>query len=121
MPPGAIRLSIPARREALGVVRAVIGGAASSRGFGIDRLEEARLAVNEAAVILIEDGRSSTLLCELSGDRRLDIALQADPGPETWPPPGWPDSLECAVLMAVTDTFELTDVPGVRLSLHVGR
>jgi hypothetical protein len=117
MPPRAIRLSLPARREALGVVRAVIGGAASSRGLGFDRVEEARLAVNEAAAILIGDGRSSTLLCEFSGEGRLDIELQAEPGPTVWPPPGWPDSLECVVLTAVTDELELTSGPGVRLAI----
>jgi hypothetical protein len=119
MPSRAIRLSIPARRDALAVVRAVTAGAASSRGFGYVRVEEARLAVNEAAAALIQDGTSSVLTCELSGEQSLEVLLQADPGPRAWPPPGWPDSLECAVLTAVTDTFELTKAPGVRLLLHV--
>jgi hypothetical protein len=120
MPPRAIRLSVPARHQALGVLRAVTAGAASSRGLGYDRVEEARLAVNEAAAVLIQDGASSTLVCELSGEESLDITLRAEPGPRTWPPATWQDSLECAVLEAVTDEFELTDGPGVRLSLRIG-
>lgn len=115
-----IRLVVPARREALRVVRAVTGGAASNRGLGYDRVEEARLAVNEAAAILIQGGDSSFLTCELSGTRRLDITLVANPGPEPWPPGGWMESLEHAVLTSVTDEFEMMAKPGVRLSFTAG-
>ncbi len=107
---------MPARREALGVIRAVTGGAASNRGLAYDRVEEARLAVNEAAAILIQGGDSSLLTCELSVTKRLDITLIADPGPETWPPRGWMESLEHAVLTSVTDEFEVMVKPGVRLT-----
>ena len=102
------------------MVRAVTGGAASNRGLGYDRVEEARLAVNEAAAILIQGGSSSILTCEVSGTQGLDITLVASPGPEPWPPRGWAESLEHAVLESVTDEFEVTPQPGVRLSFATG-
>ncbi len=120
MPSFAIRLVVPARREALGVVRAVTAGAASGLGLGFDRVEEARLAVNEAAALLIRDGGSTSLTCELSLEQGFEVAIDADPGPGEWPPQGWLESLERAVFSSVTADYELTSGPGVRLSFAAG-
>ena len=97
-------------------MRAVTAGAASGLGLGFDRVEEARLAVNEAAALLIRDGRSTTLTCEISMGHGLEVAIDADPGPNEWPPQGWVESLERAVFSSVTADYELTSAPGVRLS-----
>lgn len=103
-----VRLIVPAGREALSVLRTMAGNAARLSGFGYDRVEEARLAVNEAAAVLIADGRSSSLQCELSSEGiRLRVDLVAEPGPTQWPPAGWEDSLEHTVLSTVTDWYEL--------------
>lgn len=115
-----ITLVVPARREALGVLRIIAGNAARLSGFDYDRVEEARLAVNEAASLLIADGRSTSVRCVLEPDSTvLDVELEADPGPVIWPPEPWVDTLEHAVLVAVTDGFELLmeKPPRVRLSL----
>lgn len=116
-----IRLVVPARLEALGVLRIIAGDAARLSGFGYDQVEEARLAVNEAASLLVADGRSSSVRCVLSaGDTGLEVELGADPGPAIWPPEPWVGSLEHVVLSAVADALELLmeDGPVVRLSLR---
>jgi hypothetical protein len=103
-----IRLVVPARHDSLSVLRTIAGNAARLSGFGYDRVEEARLAVNEAAAVLVADGQSTSLRCELSSENaRLRVELVAEPGPSQWPPPGWVDSLEHVVLSTITDWYEL--------------
>ncbi|HLF44466.1 MAG TPA: hypothetical protein VJA46_13220 [Acidimicrobiia bacterium] len=117
-----ITLVVPARREALSVLRTIAGNAARLSGLGYDRVEEARLAVNEAAAVLVADGQSSSLRCELSSESaRLRVELVAEPGPAHWPPPGWDESLEHAVLSSVTDWFELGVGDGTRITMLLGQ
>lgn len=117
-----VRLVVPARREALSVLRIMAGNAARLSGFGYNRVEEARLAVNEAASLLVADGGSSTLRCTLTGDgTRLEVEIEADPGPAIWPPTGWEDSLEHAVLSTVTDWHELGIGDNTRVKILLGQ
>ncbi|MDP9494728.1 MAG: hypothetical protein M3P87_05745 [Actinomycetota bacterium] len=116
-----IRLIVPARRDALSVLRTMAGNAARLSGFGYDRVEEARLGVNEAAAVLIADGRSSSLQCELSSEAtRLRVDMVAEPGPTPWPPAGWEDSLEHAVLSTVSDWYELGALDDSRVRILFG-
>jgi anti-sigma regulatory factor (Ser/Thr protein kinase) len=118
-----ITLVVPARRQALGVLRTMAGNAARLSGFGYNRVEEARLAVNEAASLLVADGRSSSVRCSIAADPgSLQVEMAAHPGPAIWPPEPWADALEHVVLAAVTDYFELSEDGGpvVRLSLNSG-
>lgn len=122
MSPDKIRLVVPARRDALSVLRTIAGNAARLSGLSYDRVEEARLAVNEAAAVLVADGRSSSLRCELSsGSTELRVELVAEPGPSPWPPQGWADSLEHAVLSTVTDWFELGVGDGTRVTMSLSQ
>ncbi len=121
MSPDVIRLIVPAGRDALSVLRTMAGNAARLSGLGYDRVEEARLAVNEAAAVLIADGQSSSLQCELSSEgTRLRVDLVAEPGPTQWPPVGWEDSLEHAVLSTVTDWYELGAGTDSRVRILLG-
>ena len=115
-----MRLAVPARHEALGVLRTMAGNAARLSGFGYNRVEEARLAVNEAASLLVANGRSNTVRCLLTADDSgLEVELEAEPGPTVWPPELWTDTLEYVVLSAITDSLELVadTPPKVRLFL----
>ena len=108
MSPDVVRLVVPAGRDSLSVLRTMAGNSARLSGFGYDRVEEARLAVNEAAALLVADGQSSSLRCELSSETaRLRVELMAEPGSSPWPPADWASSLEHAVLSTVTDWYEL--------------
>jgi hypothetical protein len=119
--PDVIRLVVPARRDAVGVLRVIAGNAARMSGFGYDRVEEARLAVNEAAAVLVADGSASSLSCELSSEStRLRVELVGHPGSLEWPPSGWADSLEHAVLSTVADWHELGIGDDTRISILLG-
>jgi hypothetical protein len=121
MAPDVIRLMVPGRRESLSVLRTIAGNAARLSGFGYDRVEEARLAVNEAAAVLMADGQSSSLRCDLwSESSRLRVELVAEPGPSPWPPTGWADSLEHVVLSTVTDWYELGTGDDTRVTILLG-
>ena len=103
-----IRLVVPASHDSLSVLRTIAGNSARLSGFGYDRVEEARLVVNEAAAVLVADGNSSSLRCNLTSETtRLRVEISADPGPTIWPPADWADSLENVVLSTVTDWYEL--------------
>ena len=122
MPPDVIRLVVPASRDSLGVLRTIAANAARLSGFGYDRVEEARLAVNEAAAVLVSDGQSSSLRCELwSESTKLRVELIAEPGPSQWPPPGWAESLEHAVLSTVAEWFELGIGNDTRIRILLGQ
>jgi hypothetical protein len=120
--PDLIRLDVPARRQSLAVLRNMAGNAARLCGFSYDRVEEARLAVNEAASLLVADGRSSTVSCSLTSDQGiLHVEIGATPGPAIWPPEPWTDSLEHTVLTSLASELELiTDgSPMVRMTLGI--
>jgi len=118
--PDQIRLDVPARRQSLAVLRHMAANAARLCGFGYSSVEEARLAVNEAASLLVADGRSSTVRCLLTCDEgTLHVEIGAAPGPAIWPPEPWTDSLERTVLTSLASELELiTDrSPMVRMTL----
>jgi len=97
------------------------GNAARLSGFGYNRVEEARLAVSEAASVLVADGRSSTVRCSLTAENgTLYVEIEARPGPAIWPPEPWLDSFEHTVLSALTSEFELVSIDGpmVRMTLE---
>jgi len=50
-----VELVVPARTEHLRLVRLAAAGVASTVGFGLDRLEELRIAVDELAAVAIDE------------------------------------------------------------------
>lgn len=50
-----IELTVPARHDQLRLVRLTAAGVASSLGFGLERLEELRIAVDELAAVAIDE------------------------------------------------------------------
>jgi hypothetical protein len=65
-----VRLDVPAQQRSLRLLRLAAADAAGDLGFGVDRVESARIAVDELCAILIEAG---------SGDR-LDVSLIREDG-----------------------------------------
>jgi hypothetical protein len=65
-----VRLDVPAQQRSLRLLRLAAADAAGDLGFGVDRVESARIAVDELCAILIEAG---------TGDR-LDVALIREDG-----------------------------------------
>jgi hypothetical protein len=65
-----VRLDVPAQQRSLRLLRLAAADAAGDLGYGVDRVESARIAVDELCAILIEAG---------SGDR-LDVSLIREDG-----------------------------------------
>ncbi len=57
-----VELIVPARTEHLRLVRLAAAGVASTVGFGLDRLEELRIAVDELAAVAIDESDPSQRL-----------------------------------------------------------
>ena len=53
-PKGTIQLTLPAQAEMMLVLRLTTAGAVARAGLGIDRLDDVKLAVEEACACLIE-------------------------------------------------------------------
>jgi serine/threonine-protein kinase RsbW len=103
-----IRLSIPASHAWVVLVRTAATACCARLDFGIDRLEDVRLAVDEVAAMLIADALpDSDVVCELRpyDDGRLDIALSARTGSGTLPRT---DTFAWAVLTALVDDVTAT-------------
>lgn len=87
--PGEITLQVPGQDRFLGLVRGVVGRAAQISGFTYSGIEDFSLAVDEAAVLLLEKAPISLSLriCDIgqSSKRISAIVSVHEPG-EAWPP-----------------------------------
>lgn len=52
--PDAVRIELPAQSRSLRLLRLAAADAAGDLGFGVDRVESARIAVDELAAVLVE-------------------------------------------------------------------
>ena len=117
-----IRLTIPASSAWVVLVRTAATACCARLDFGVDRLEDVRLAVDEVAAMLIADADpGSDITCELTPlDRgRLDISLHARTTAGTLPPT---DTFAWAVLTALVDDVTATvDASGITVLLRTSR
>jgi serine/threonine-protein kinase RsbW len=114
-----VLVSVPAGPDLLGVLRAVAASVAARLDLPFDAVDDVRVAVDEAASILLQLPASRDRL-ELRIDAGpdemravLSIGAQAD----VWPPPGVEGSWPWRVLNAACDevSFErLGPDPGIR-------
>lgn len=110
---GRITLTVPARPEAVRVVRAVMRTWAATVGFVLDEIEELCLAIDEAFAGLIATrpipGRVIVRIqTDASG---VDITAVRDVDADLWPPISAQTALVRRVLSTLIDdvTFEQTD------------
>lgn len=106
--PKQISVQVPAELEHLRIARTLVRSAAA--GWGIDRLEDLTLAMDEAAELLIE----------AKGGDVLDIGIESLPhelavtmsrsAPELWPPPSFANSLDEVIFRGLVDTVQLRKV-----------
>ena len=76
-PPDAVTLTFPAQPRYLRVARLVASGLANELGFGVDRLDDVRLAVGEACSLAVQFGATTISLAYVLDDHRLDVSIQA--------------------------------------------
>lgn len=85
---GVVHLSVPAATANLRVLRLVAASVAADLDFGIDEVEDVRVAVDELAALLLEadpgtpaDGNGDGgAAADGSDGRRLDVHLRSDGG-----------------------------------------
>ena len=77
---------VPATPEFVQVLRNVAAGVAARLEMPIDQIEEIRLAVTEAASLLLEEAAANELRMRIRrSDDGLDVTISSDGTPETWP------------------------------------
>jgi hypothetical protein len=108
-----VTLKVPARPEAVRIVRAVTRTWAQSVGFFLDEIEELCLAVDEAFAGLIATRPLPTcIVVRIQSDENgVDITAVRDTDAELWPPISAQTALVRRVLSTLIDevTFERTD------------
>lgn len=120
-----IRLTVPAKREHLHVVRSVVGGAAAKASLTIDDVEDLRLAIDEACAHLLSVvAGASTLTVEVNETPHsievyagVDAAMAAGTGDD-----GVGSYLTWHILEALTDTAAMQPGPnggaGILMTKH---
>jgi serine/threonine-protein kinase RsbW len=84
--PPAVSAVVPATPEFVQVLRNVAAGVAARLDMAIDQIEEVRLAVTEAASLLLDEADASSLRLTIRRDPdSLDVRLSSDGTPDAWP------------------------------------
>jgi serine/threonine-protein kinase RsbW len=118
-----LSLTVPAKPEAVRVVRAVMRTWAASIGIVLDEIEELCLAIDEAFAGLIAARPAPTKVVVRihSTAEGVDILAVRDAAAELWPPVSAQTALVRRVLSTLIDDvrFEVTDDgPAIHLVKH---
>lgn len=103
---GPVVVTVPASAGSVHVLRAVIASVAARLDLSIDDVEELRIAIDEAAVLVLQLQPLATTLCaEVTADpRALTITLSGDAALSSdWPPPGAERAWPWRVISGLTD------------------
>jgi anti-sigma regulatory factor (Ser/Thr protein kinase) len=117
---GVVTLTVPARPEAVRIIRAVTRTWANTVGFVLDEIEELCLAVDEAfAGLIATRPLPNYVVVRIRSDENVvDITAIRDTDAELWPPISAQTALVRRVLSTLIDevTFERTDEgPAIRM------
>lgn len=113
-----ICLQVPGEDVYLELLRSVVGRAARLKGFTYTGIEDLTLAVDEAAVLLLES-KPRWLYLELRGLRsagRLEAAIVMEGEEPLWPPPLLDQDTRWQILEALCEDVWTTEPPGIALS-----
>lgn len=121
-----VTVTVPARPDYVRVLRAVAAGVAARLDFTYDRIEDLRIAVDEACATLLGlPSGGTTLTFQMnSDDAGAEIVVSSDAAIAAggWPPPEVHKSLSWRVLTGLVQQaeFDRTD-RGPAIRLLVGR
>lgn len=122
--PDRIDLRVPGNDRFLEMLRGVVGRAARAAGFTFDGIEDLALAVDEAAILLLE-AEPDQLRLEIEGvnpaSGRLRAVITLIESSTPWPTPHLRDGMRWQVLSALIDEIVLLDDgrAGISLSQRV--
>jgi serine/threonine-protein kinase RsbW len=110
---GGLSLTVPAKPEAVRVVRAVMRTWAASAGIVLDEIEELCLAIDEAfaGLIAARPAPTQVVIRIHTSAAGVDIVAVRDTAAELWPPVSAQTALVRRVLSTLIDDvrFEVTD------------
>jgi serine/threonine-protein kinase RsbW len=102
--PTAVFAEVPATPRSVQVLRNVAAAVAARLDMPIDQIEEVRLAVTEAASLLLDETAATTLRMTIGRDTdALDVTLSSDGQVDPWPSDGTLASWPWLVVKGLTD------------------
>jgi serine/threonine-protein kinase RsbW len=73
-----VTLTLPAQSRYVRVARLVAAGLANELGYGVDRLDDVRLAIGEACGLAAQAGAAHLTVTYALEEHRLDVSLEAE-------------------------------------------
>jgi serine/threonine-protein kinase RsbW len=117
--PTTVSLDVPATPAFVQVLRNVVAGVAARLDMPIDQIEDIRLAVTEAASLLLREGDPTTLRMAIGRDEdTMDVTLSSDGRADVWPTEQVMASWPWLVMKGLTD--EIRAEPGDGTGLSIG-
>jgi serine/threonine-protein kinase RsbW len=116
--PTAASVDVPASPAFVQVLRNVVAGVAARLDMPIDQIEDIRLAVTEAASILLGEGDPTTLRMTIGrDDDSLDVTLTSDGRVDPWPSERVMASWPWLVVKGLTDQLRADQGDGAGPSI----
>ena len=113
-PPEVVSAEVPATPDFVQVLRNVAAGVAARADMPIDQIEEIRLAVTEAASLLLTEALGTTIRMSIRRDADLlDVELSSDGATGAWRKDPIESSWAWIVVSGLTDEVRL-DREGAR-------
>lgn len=122
--PTAVSAEVPATPDFVQILRNVAAGVAARLDMPIDQIEEIRLAVTEAASLLLGEADATSLRMTIGrGSDALAITLATDGLVDPWPSDRVTASWPWLVVKGLTDEIraDLADGHGPSISFTKGR
>lgn len=111
--PTVVSTEVPATPGSVQILRNVAAGVAARLDMPIDQIEEIRLAVTEAASLLLDEADATLLRMTIGRDAEvLDVTLSSDGKVDPWPSDRALASWSWLVVKGLTDE--------IRAELHDG-
>jgi serine/threonine-protein kinase RsbW len=124
--PTTVTAEVPATPEFVQVLRNIAAGVAARLDMPIDQIEEVRLAVTEAASLLLDEVDAAFLRISIGRDAdAMDVRLSTDGHVDPWPSDRALASWPWLVVKGLTDEIEAErldgDGPSIRFTKRLER
>lgn len=112
-----VTVHVAAAPSSLPVLRAVMTAIAAVADLTIDEIDDAMIAVEEAALLILGHASTELTLVASAADGSVEVLVSGDDTNGTWSPAELEDSLAFRILSGVvTDLSIDADSPGVRFT-----
>jgi len=121
--PTVVFVEVPASPGSVQVLRNVLAGVAARLDMPIDQIEEVRLAVTEAASLLLDEAEATMLRMTIGRDAEaLNVTLSSDGEADPWPSERALASWPWLVVKGLTDEIRADradgEGPSIRFTKH---